>query len=49
MAIKERYLTSAEAKDAYLRPSILATMLDEIRAILPVTAVPIVRVCATRL
>ena len=49
MAIKHRYLTSAEAKDAYLRPPVLAAMLDEIRAILPVTAVPIVRVCATRL
>ncbi len=48
MAIKHRYLTSVEAADPYLRPGVLAAMIGEIRKLLPVTAVPIVRICATK-
>lgn len=48
MAIKRRYLTSVEAADPYLRPAVLAAMIGEIRTLLPVTAVPIVRICATK-
>jgi len=49
MVIKHRHLTSDEAADPYLRPGVLAEMISEIRELLPVTAVPIVRVWATRL
>lgn len=48
MSIKRRHLTSAEAADPYLRPAVLAAMLVEIRKLLPVTAVPIVRIGATK-
>lgn len=48
MAIKHRYLTSVEAADPYLRPAVLKAMIGEIRRLLPVTAVPIVRICATK-
>ena len=48
MAIKRRHLTSPAASDPYDRPRVLADMLAEIRELLPVTAVPIVRVCATK-
>ncbi len=48
MSIKHRYLTSVEAADPYLRPTVLADMIAEIRKFLPVTAVPIVRVVATK-
>lgn len=48
MSIKHRYLTSVEASDPYLRPAVLANMIAEIRGLLPVTAVPIVRICATK-
>jgi hypothetical protein len=48
MAIKRRNLTSAEARDPYLRPAVLARMIAEIRELLPVTTVPIVRLCVTK-
>jgi hypothetical protein len=48
MSIKRRYLTSADAADPYLRPAVLAAMIAEIRKLLPVTAVPIVRIGATK-
>lgn len=48
MSIKQRHLTSVEAADPYLRPSVLAAMIAEIRELLPMTAVPIVRICATK-
>ena len=48
MAIKVRHLTSVEAADPYTRPAVLADMLSEIRMLLPVTAVPIVRIVATK-
>lgn len=48
MTIKHRYLTSVEATDPYQRPAVLAAMIAEIRELLPVTAVPIVRVWATK-
>ncbi|MDA2978679.1 MAG: hypothetical protein O3B42_02800 [Actinomycetota bacterium] len=48
MDIKRGYLTSSEAGDPYLRPSILAAMIEEIRTLIPVTAVPIVRIYATK-
>jgi hypothetical protein len=48
MAIKRRYLISAEARDPYLRPAVLARMIAEIRELLPVTTVPIVRLCVTK-
>jgi len=48
MAIKHRYLASVEAADPYLRPAVLKAMIGEIRRLLPVTAVPIVRICATK-
>ena len=48
MSIKHRYLTSVEATDPYQRPAVLAAMIAEIRELLPVTAVPIVRVVATK-
>jgi hypothetical protein len=48
MAIKRHYLTSPRAADPYQRPRILADMVAEIRELLPVTAVPIVRVRATK-
>ena len=48
MSIKHRHLTSVDAADPYLRPAILADMIAEIRELLPVTAVPIVRICATK-
>ncbi len=48
MSIKRKHLTSAEAADPYLRPAVLAAMLVEIRKLLPVTAVPIVRIGATK-
>lgn len=48
MSIKHRYLTSAEATDPYQRPAVLAAMIAEIRELLPVTAVPVVRVLATK-
>ncbi len=48
MAIKHRYLTSADASDPYLRPAVLARMIAEIRELLPVTTVPIVRLCVTK-
>jgi len=48
MAIKRGYLTSAAAADPYQRPRVLADMIADIRELLPVTAVPIVRVCATK-
>jgi hypothetical protein len=48
MAIKRRYLTSAEARDPYLRPAVLARMIAEIGELLPVTTVPIVRLCVTK-
>jgi hypothetical protein len=48
MAIKRRYLTSVEAADPYTRPAVLADMISEIRVLLPVTAVPIVRIVATK-
>jgi hypothetical protein len=48
MSIKQRYLTSARATDPYQRPAVLAAMIAEIRELLPVTAVPIVRIYATR-
>lgn len=48
MAIKQRYLTSGEASDPYARPGVLSEMLSKIRELLPVTAVPIVRLVASR-
>ena len=48
MAIKHRHLTSVEAADPYTRPAVLADMISEIRMLLPVTAVPIVRIIATK-
>lgn len=48
MSIKQRHLISVEAADPYLRPSVLAAMIAEIRELLPMTAVPIVRICATK-
>jgi hypothetical protein len=48
MAIKRRHLTSVEAADPYTRPAVLADMISEIRMLLPVTAVPIVRIVATK-
>lgn len=48
MAIKRSHLTKREAADAYLRPAVLGEMIAEIRALVPVTAVPIVRIVATR-
>jgi hypothetical protein len=48
MAIKHRHLTSADASDPYLRPAVLAEMIAEIRQLLPVTTVPIVRLCVTK-
>ena len=48
MSIKHRHLTSSDAADPYRRPAVLAAMIAEIRALLPVTAVPIVRIVATR-
>ncbi len=48
MVIKRRYLTSAEARDPYLRPAVLARMIAEIGELLPVTTVPIVRLCVTK-
>jgi hypothetical protein len=48
MSIKRRHLTSADAADPYLRPAVLAPMIAEIRKLLPVTAVPIVRIGATK-
>ena len=48
MSIKQRYLTSVEAMDPYLRPAVLADMIAEIRRLLPVTTVPIVRLCVTK-
>ena len=48
MSIKRRYLTSTEAADPYLRPPILADMIAELRTLVPVTAVPIARVVATK-
>ncbi len=48
MSIKRRYLSSIDAADPYLRPSVLADMITEVRRLLPVTAVPIARVLATR-
>lgn len=48
MDIKRGYLTSIEANDPYLRPAVLANMIEEIRGLLPVTAVPIVRISATK-
>jgi len=48
MAIKHRHLTSVEAADPYTRPAVLADMISEIRMLLPVTAVPIVRIVATK-
>lgn len=47
MAIKERYLTAPDASDPYQRPLVLEAMVDEIRGLVPVTAVPIVRLVAT--
>lgn len=49
MAIKQRYLSSAAAGDPYARPAVLAEMLAEIRELVQVTAVPIVRVVASKL
>lgn len=48
MSIKRRYLTSVEAMDPYLRPAVLADMIADIRRLLPVTTVPIVRLCVTK-
>jgi len=48
MDIKHGYLTSKQASDSYLRPAVLAAMIEEIRALIPVTAVPIVRISATK-
>ena len=48
MSIKRRYLTSIDAADPYLRPSVLADMITEVRKLVSVTAVPITRVLATR-
>ncbi len=48
MSIKRRYLTSVEARDPYQRPAVLARMIAEIRRLLPVTTVPIVRLCITK-
>ncbi|GMQ86548.1 MAG: hypothetical protein BMS9Abin07_2130 [Acidimicrobiia bacterium] len=48
MAVKHRHLTTVEAADPYRRPTVLAAMIAEIRRLLPVTAVPIVRVTATK-
>lgn len=48
MSIKSRYLTSEGVADPYLRPAILAGMLGEIEELVPVTAVPIVRLHATK-
>jgi hypothetical protein len=48
IAIKHRHLTSVEAMDPYTRPAVLADMISEIRMLLPVTAVPIVRIVATK-
>ena len=48
MSIKRRYLTSVEASDPYLRPAVLADMIAEIRELLPVTTVPIVRLSAKK-
>ncbi|MCH7668827.1 MAG: hypothetical protein IIC71_06460 [Acidobacteria bacterium] len=48
MAIKRRYLTLPAASDPYQRPHILASMIAEIRKLIPITTVPIVRVCATK-
>ena len=48
MAIKQKHLATPGAADPYLRPVILGKMIREIRALLPVTAVPIVRIVATR-
>lgn len=48
MDIKRRHLTSTAASDPYQRPGVLADMIAEIRELLPITAVPIVRVCAIK-
>jgi hypothetical protein len=48
MAIKHRHLRSVDAADPYTRPAVLADMISEIRMLLPVTAVPIVRLIATK-
>ena len=48
MSIKRRYLTSTEAADPYLRPPVLADMIAELRTLVPVSAVPIARVVATK-
>ena len=48
MDIKREHLASSEAADPYRRPAVLAAMIEEIRALTPVTAVPIVRISATK-
>jgi SAM-dependent methyltransferase len=47
-AIKQRWLTDERARDSYLRPGILRQMLQEIRWLVPIVKVPIVRVVACR-
>ena len=47
-AIKRRWLTDARALDPYQRPGLLRRMLQEIRWLIPIVRVPIVRVVACR-
>ena len=47
-AIKRRWLLDERYQDPYLRPAILKRMVQEIRWIVPIVRVPIVRVVACR-
>ena len=47
-AIKRRWLTDHRYEDAYERPGLVRRMLQEIRWLVPIVRVPIVRVVARR-
>jgi hypothetical protein len=46
--IKRRWITDPRFRDPYVRPSVLRRMLQEIRWLVPIVKVPIVRVVACR-
>jgi hypothetical protein len=48
LAIKRRWLVDERGRDIYRRPALIARMLQEIRWLIPIVWVPIVRVVATR-
>jgi hypothetical protein len=47
-AIKHRWLVDERSLDTYRRPALIARMLQEIRWLVPIVCVPIVRVVATK-